>query len=85
MPPRRNLHPKDNEAHWSSLEDIHYGLFLIFKLQEITSLVQKSRNIFKEMAEFIPSRDTTQCKTHHQKKGITPNNITRKLQDFLED
>jgi hypothetical protein len=50
-------------------------MYLLF-LQEFSpsfesSQLRKKNQIFKQMAQYIPSRTVYQCKSHHQKKLIS--------------
>ena len=52
--------------HWTNEENKLYYKFLEqFPVE--SSLINKKKKIFKQMAEFIKTKNPNQCRSHHQK------------------
>ncbi|CAD8197574.1 unnamed protein product [Paramecium octaurelia] len=55
-------------GHWTSQEHLQYLNFVKSYESLLKSKYEKkSKKIFKLMSEFIPTRTSTQCRSHHQK------------------
>ena len=55
-------------GEWNSVENAKYAAFLIKNAENIENKAYKELWVhFKAMAKFIQSRNTCQCKSHHQK------------------
>ncbi|CAD8180177.1 unnamed protein product [Paramecium pentaurelia] len=73
-----------NIGHWTTKE---HNLYLSFREKNkeimLDSDLKKQNKIFKQMSNFIKTRQPSQCRSHHQKFG--PNNSTsNNTSNFIE-
>jgi hypothetical protein len=47
--------------------------------------MRKSLKVFKQMARFIKSRNSSQCRTHHQNLISKSKNLENALNIFIDD
>jgi len=68
---------------WSSKEHIAYFKFVIINRELFYGTnIRKKMRVFKKMSESIVTRETSQCKSHHQKVMKSNDNKLDKVIEY---
>lgn len=60
---------KNMPEQWTKLEDLRYHFFLILHIRRLYPSHKKNDTLFKEMERFLRTKESRQCRSHHQKRG----------------
>ena len=60
---------KNMPEQWTKLEDLRYHFFLILHIRRLYPSHKKNDMLFKEMEGFLRTKESRQCRSHHQKRG----------------
>lgn len=72
-------------GQWSEREVFRYFLFLHHHRNKFeTKSSRKSLKVFKQMAKFIRSRNSSQCRTHHQNVLLRALSLEDSINAFIE-
>lgn len=85
-PETQKQNPKSSFGLWTEKETFKYFLFLYHHKSKFQSKsLRKSLKVFKQMAKFIKSRNSSQCRTHHQNLSKKCKNLDSLLSSFIAE
>lgn len=72
-------------GQWNEKEIFKYFLFVYHHKQKFQSKsMRKSLKVFKQMARFVKTRNSSQCRTHHQNLMNKCRSLDNALKKFVD-
>ena len=86
--PSDEFHPLRDQNYfgqWQEKETLQYFIFIYHHLEKFaTKSSRKSLKIFKQMSKFISTRNSSQCRTHHQNNISKFQTLQVSIQEYIK-